>query len=212
MRTLLVALTLIASISSQAQTTAKDGLVRLKANLENSKANLADYQKNLEVVKGNIDEIKKARQQVETQRAEVKKSFTENRLSADQLQKNEEAIKRLVFDDTKDNQNDEKKIQELNRVLALIKINQEKRSKNIAQYEEQLKQIQKERLEWATRIESLNKTQAQVDNKLKNVANQETEWLGKQKGYQGEIGRWQKEVDRNKKLLETYNSLAEVKE
>jgi ribosomal protein L3 len=46
---------------------------------------------------------------------------------------------------------------------------------------------------------------------MRALASEENEWKSKQKGYQGEVKRWNQEVERQKKLSDSYNSLAEVK-
>ena len=53
-----VILTLIAGLAlpAFAESTAKDGLARLQANLENTKGNLEDYKKNLKIVQDNLAE------------------------------------------------------------------------------------------------------------------------------------------------------------
>ena len=48
-------------ILAHAQSSAKEGFEKLKANVENSKTNLVEYKKNLKVVDGNLSEIGKSK-------------------------------------------------------------------------------------------------------------------------------------------------------
>lgn len=209
---LLIAGILLTSFSGFAQSSAQEGLKQLKANLSNSKTNLADYQKNLKVVEGNVTEVTKARQQVDEQKNKAAASLKDNNEKLATLDKNELEINRLIAVEQKEVQVEEQKIQELMKVVNQLKDNQAKRNQNIASYNEQLKQQQKDKTEWKTRGDQINKTYTQLENRSKSLATQENDWKVKQRGYQGEVSRWQKEVERQQKLNENYQSLSEVKD
>ena len=51
-----------------------------------------------------------------------------------------------------------------------------------------------------------------MTKQLGSLTTQEKDWRNKKKGYEGEIGRWNKEVDKQQKLVEQYSSLSEVKD
>ncbi|WP_374079387.1 hypothetical protein [Bdellovibrio bacteriovorus] len=82
---------------------------------------------------------------------------------------------------------------------------------NISDYQLQLTQLQEEKKIWSSRAGSLKEQNDQVNQKLRSLASEENEWKAKQKGYQGEVKRWSKEVERQQKISDSYNSLAEVK-
>ena len=56
------------------------------------------------------------------------------------------------------------------------------------------------------------KTKAELDSRFNAVAKEETNWKNKKRGYEGEIGRWKKEVSRHKTTLDNYSALAETKD
>lgn len=203
---------LLLSLSANAQSSAQEGLKQLKANLNNSKVNLSDYQKNLKIVEGNVAEVSKARSQVESQKKQAADSLKDNNDKLAALEKNELEINRLMALEQKEVQVEEQKIQELMKVVNQLKDNQAKRNQNVAAYQEQLKQQQKEKADWKARADQINKTYTQLENRSKALATQENDWKVKQRGYQGEVSRWQKEVERQQKLNENYQSLSEVKD
>ena len=76
----------------------------------------------------------------------------------------------------------------------------------------QLVQIQEEKKIWSARQDSLKEQDKQVSEKLKNIANQDNEWKNKKRGYEGEISRWNKEIDKQQKTYDNFKNMAEVKE
>ena len=100
----------------------------------------------------------------------------------------------------------------MEKAIAQMKDNEAKRTANIASYEEQQKQLALDKADWKARGEQISKLQHDLDSRVKSLTAQENEWTVKRRGYQGEVSRWQKEVDRQQKLSESYRSLAEVKE
>ena len=195
-----------------AQTTAQEGLTRIKQNLNNSKTNLTEYQKNLEIVDGNIGEIGKAKDQVDGQKKELNHTITDNTENLKKAETQEGEVHQLIAEEQKQLQLEQQKIQELEKTLATLKQNQTLRNQNLAAYNEQLKQAAKEKGEWKSRSDKLTQTSQGLQNKATTLANQDNEWKGKKKGYQGEITRWKSEVDRNQKLNDNYSTLAEIKE
>jgi chromosome segregation ATPase len=208
----LLALTISAALPALAQTTAQEGLGKLKTNLNNSKMNLQDYQKNLKIVDANVVEVSKARAQVEEQKQKAAASLKENNEKLAALDKNELEINKLIAVEQKEIQSEDQKIQELQKVINQLKDNQAKRNQNILGYQEQLKQQQKDKLEWKTRGDQINKSYSNLEARSKSLISQENDWKAKQRGYQGEVSRWQKEVERQGKLNDNYQSLSEVKE
>ena len=208
----LIVILLSCSLPAFAQSTAQDGLGKLKTNLSNSKVNLQDYQKNLKVVDANVNEVSKAKAQVEEQRLKAAGSLKENNEKLATLEKNELEINRLIAIEEKEVQSEEAKVQELQKVVNQLKENQAKRNQNVAAYQEQLKQQQKDKAEWKARGDQISKTYTALEARSKSLAAQENDWKVKQRGYQGEVSRWQKEVERQGKLNDNYQSLSEVKE
>ena len=84
------------SVAAGAQSTAQEGLNKLKGNLNNSKSNLDDYKKNLKIVEGNVSEASKAKTLVEEQKLQVTKALDENNQRVSLL-KNQLSVSRLLF-------------------------------------------------------------------------------------------------------------------
>ena len=97
-------------------------------------------------------------------------------------------------------------------MIAKIKDNQKKRETNVANYQMQLTQLQEEKKTWTSREASLKEQDTAVAKQFGTLTNQEKDWRNKKKGYEGEVGRWTKEIDKQQKLVEQYSSLSEVKD
>lgn len=197
--------------SAGAQNSAKEGLERIKGNLNNSKTNLSEYEKNLKTVDANISEVQKAKAQVESQQKQVIQQGEENNQALGRIGGQEKEIQALINDENGKIAQENQKIQELEAMIAKIKENQKKREVNVSDYQLQMNQLQEEKKIWITRAHSLKDQNEQVTQKLRSIASEENEWKGKQRGYQGEVKRWSKEVERQQKISDSYNSLADVK-
>ncbi len=189
------------------QATAKEGLERLQSNLDNAKFNVSEYQKNLEIVIGNLSEVTKAQTQVSAQRSQTQQSAKENLENLQKLQKKVSEVNGYILDEQRLNEADAKKVEELEKIILQLKANQEKRTANINQYQSQLQQVEKERVEWKSRVDQLSQIQKDVDARTAALEKQNKEWSDKKKGYEGEIRRWQREVSRLEKLVKNYNSI-----
>ncbi|MNL51535.1 hypothetical protein D3C87_1746400 [compost metagenome] len=106
---------------------------------------------------------------------------------------------------------EEGKVKELEAMLMRIRENQKKREANIADYQLQINQLQEEKKIWQSRAGSLKEQNDQVNKQIRSLAAEEGEWKAKQKGYEGEVKRWKNEVERQQKISDSYNSLAEAK-
>lgn len=212
MKTTIFLTALMMASPAWAQMNAQGGLDRLQTNYNNSKSNLEDYQKNLKITEGNLTEVSKAKSQVEAQDKDVAKASEENKKNLEAVGSREAELNTLIQEEQKQIQAEEQKLQELEKLTALLKDNQKKRQANIQNYEEQKRTVAAEKKEWQARQEQIAKTQSQVKSKLTALSTQESDWKNKKRGYEGEVGRWQKEVDREKKLVDTYQSLSEVKD
>jgi len=203
---------LIMGSMASAETTAKEGLEKIKTNLGNSKANLGEYQKNLKTVDKNIGEIQKAKTQVDDQRKTVQTSFEDNKKSLVKVGAQEKELQTLLADEKSKKALEEKKLQDLQAMMTKIQENIQKRDANIADYELQMNSIQEEKKVWTTRGEQIKQQGQVVDQRTRALATSENDWKNKKKGYEGEVGRWTKEVDRQQKLNDNYTSLTEVRD
>ena len=74
-----------------------------------------------------------------------------------------------------------------------------------------MNQLNEEKKIWANRGKVIGEQNQDLDKQLRTIAAEENEWKVKQQGYQGEVNRWRKEVERQQKINDSYKSLAEVK-
>lgn len=191
-----------------AQTSAKEGLDKLKLNIENSKSNTSDYKKNLEIVDQNINEITKAKGSVEEQRKQVQVQVDENNKRIKKTEDQEKEITKLITEEKKNQALEEQKIKDLEQALAKLKDNQIKRQQNLADYQAQLNLNSEDKKSWQARGGQLKEQMDQVSSKTKQVLSMDNEWKGKKKGYEAEISRWEKETEKHQKIYDQYSSIA----
>ena len=211
MKSILITLLILPAMSF-AQMTAKDGQKKLVDNVENSKANIAEYEKNLKIVEDNIVEVNKSMTQVSDQAKQVKNTIAENNKSILALEKRDKEINASVLKEKNESAADQAKIVELEKLITALKSNIEKRQKNVEMYAEQQKIISEDLKTWKARGEELNKQNASVNDRMNKVKKEQAEWSGKKRGYEGEISRWKKELDKHEKALKDFNTLSSVKD
>ncbi len=199
------------SLSAQAQSSAKEGLDKINVNLDNSKVNLAEYKKNLTIVEANMSEVAKAKAKVLEQQKSVNSQIESNNKSMAKITTQENELNRLMNEEKSKSTLEDKKIQELEALVAKIRETQKKREANVADYQMQMNQLQEEKKVWQGRAQTLKEQSQDVGQKVKTVSSEEMLWKNKQKGYQGEINRWGKELDRQQKIHDSYSSLAQGK-
>jgi chromosome segregation ATPase len=203
---------LLMGSSVLAETTAKAGLEKIKNNVNNSKTNLGEYQRNLKTVDKNIGEIQKAKAQVDDQRKTVVSQYEENKKSLVKVSTQEKELTTLMAEEKNKKALEEKKLQELQAAMNKLQENIAKREANISDYEMQMSSIQEEKKIWASRGDQIKQQGTLVDQRNRSLAASENDWKNKKKGYEGEVGRWTKEVDRQQKLQDNYTSLTEVRD
>lgn len=201
----------IALAGPAGKTGADAGFERLKTNVGTAKANLDDYKKNLTVVEGNLREVAKARGSAEEQRKQTGAAVKDNGAVLAKFDKQEKEIAALMADEKSKMTAEEKKMAELEGLIARIKENRAKREANVSSYQQQLAGLQGERKAWQVRGEALDQQDNQAKQRVKELTALENEQKGKKKGYEGEIGRWNKEVEKQQKTLNQYQSLADAK-
>ncbi len=199
------------SSRANAKATAQDGIAKIKENLDNAKANLEDYKKNLKVVEGNIQEVAKAKAKVDEQKKQVSSQVKENQTNQTRLQKSESEIIRLSKEEETKSVSEDKKIAELQAMIVKIQENKTKRQQNMDTYKVQQTQLGEEKKVWDQRGTTLKDQDKQVADRLKALIAQEAEWRNKKRGYEGEVSRWQKEIDKQQKTYNQFKDLAEAK-
>ncbi|MBX3039351.1 MAG: hypothetical protein KF789_01425 [Bdellovibrionaceae bacterium] len=189
----------------------KAGFKRLQSNIENAKGNLDDYKKNLTIVEGNITESSKARSQADRQKSEIASLVKDNKTSLQKIEKQEKDLNDLIKDEQGKITAEDKELKQLEAMVAKIKENRQIRDANIQNYQSQIQQMQAEKQTWVQRDQALGGQQAKANQRAKELASTENEWKNKKKGYEAEISRWSKELDKQQKSLSQYETLAEKK-
>ncbi|MEI7973462.1 MAG: hypothetical protein WCH11_03750 [Bdellovibrio sp.] len=198
------------SEASSIKTSAKEGLDKLRTNVENSKANLQEYQSQLKVVETNIEEVLKARAQVEYQNQQLQVAQKEKLEQLHLLEQQSKSLQTFMAEEQKLIAQEGESIEDLERQIRQLRENQEKRKQLIVQYQEQERLLETQSQKWKLRGEELQKNQGRIHSRLQSVSSQEKEWRNKKRGYEGEITRWQKELIRNQKLFSDAENLADL--
>ena len=199
---------LMAPASVHAQNTAKEGLATIEMNLNNSKENLSQYEKNLQIVDSNLAEVAKAKDAISAQKNQVSKQTTENKKGLQKIAGQQKEIDKIIQEEANRKQQEEAKIKELELMIAKLRENISKRDQNLADYQLQKQQLVEENKIWLSRSKELNEQASTVAARQKEVSTTENDWKNKRKGYEGEISRWKKEIERQEKLNATYKKLA----
>lgn len=211
-KTMMLGLMITMAAPAFAGTTAKEGMEKIKTNFSNSKTNLGEYQRNLKTVDKNIGEIQKAKTQVDEQRKAVGLQVEENKKSLVKVTSQEKEIQTLIADEKTKKASEEKKLQELQAMVLKLQENIGKRDANLADYDLQMNALQEEKRVWTSRGDQIKQQGDLVNQRTSALTKNENDWKNKKKGYEGEVGRWSKEVDRQQKLNDNYSSLAEVRD
>lgn len=198
------------SVQAEPMTAAK-GLDRIKSNLENSKANQGEYNRNLEIVNKNIGEISKAKNSVQKQKDAVSSEIVQNNESLKKVLVQEKEITALMNQEKDKLAKETKQLEQLEKVIAQIKQNQVQREANIAEYQNQLRVNGEEKTAWKSRESELRNQESNTIKTLRGLASEENSWNNKKKGYEGELKRWSSETEKQQRIQDTYQGLAEQK-
>lgn len=194
--------------SALAQSPAQEGLDRIKSNFENSKSNLTQFQSNLEIVGKNIAEVKKAQADFRAQEQENDRIEQKIRTELAKVQAHQLEIARQMNAETALSQQEQKKIIELKKDLEALEKNALVRAENLRLLNSDKSVAKESEASYNLRSDQLKEARAAIAKSQANLSQEEQSWINKQRGYQGEVNRWKKEVDRNQKLLDSYSNLA----
>ncbi|OFZ31271.1 MAG: hypothetical protein A2622_01370 [Bdellovibrionales bacterium RIFCSPHIGHO2_01_FULL_40_29] len=188
---------------------ARDGLEKIKTNVENAKSNQKEYDRNLEVVKKNIAEINKAKSTFLKQKEVVSTEIVKNNDSLKKVMVQERDLNILMTQEKEKLQTETKQLEQLEKMIAQIKMNQVQREANIAEYQNQLRSTTDEKKAWKDRESELRAQESKTIQAVRTIANEESTWSNKKKGYEGELKRWSAEAEKQQKIQATYQGLAE---
>lgn len=188
---------------------AQQGLDKIKSNYDNSKANKSEYDKNLNIVVNNLNEINKAKTSVIKQKNDISQEILKNNDSLKKVLIQEKEIQQNIKQEEDKYAAETKQIQQLEALIHQIKKNQEQRTAIIANYQEQLKSTQDEKVSWKNREGELRAQESETIKAIRGIASEESTWENRKKGYEIEVKRWSAEVDKQQKIYDTYQGLKE---
>lgn len=205
-----IVIALLISGTARAESmTASQGLDKIKTNLENSKSNQKEYDRNLDVVNHNLTEVTKAKSSTLKQKEAVSSEILKNNDSLKKVLVQERDITALITSEKEKLAAETKQVEQLERMMAQIKQNQLQRETNIADYQNQLKMTTEEKKAWKDRETELRGQEAKTIQSVRALASEENTWSNKKKGYEGESKRWAAEADKQQKIHDTYQGLAD---
>jgi chromosome segregation ATPase len=187
------------------------GLDKIKSNVENSAANKKEYDKNLSTVSSNVAEITKAKSTVQKQKDAVSGEIVQNNESLKKIIFQEREITQAITTEKEKLAVETKQLEQLEKMMAQIKKNQEQRNALIADYQSQLNINQDEKKAWKGRETELRAQEGKTIQTLRGLASDESTWKNKQKGYEIEVKRWAAETEKQQKIYDTYQGLKESK-
>lgn len=207
----LLATSFTASLAYAEPMTAAKGLERIKSNLENAKSNEKEYDRNLDIVNKNIGEISKAKGTIQKQKDSVSGEIVQNNESLKKVIVQEKEIAALLANEKNKLAQESKQLEQLEKVIEQIKQNQTQRQANIAEYENQLRVNGDEKKAWKDREGELRAQESKTIQSLRGLASEEANWNNKKKGYEGEAKRWSSEVEKQQRIQDTYQGMADQK-
>jgi chromosome segregation ATPase len=202
-------LTVLTSAAVAETMNASQGLDKIKNNLENSKANQKEYERNLTVVNQNINEVNKAKSSILKQKESVSTEIVKNNDSLKKVMIQERDISVLLTQEKEKLAAEAKQVEQLEKMMAQIKQNQQQRESIIADYQNQLRMTSDEKKAWKDRETELRNQEAKTIQSVRALASEESTWNNKKKGYEGETKRWAAEAEKQQKIHDTYQGLAE---
>lgn len=189
--------------------TAAGGLDKINNNLEKTMKNKNDYGKNLEYIRRNVTEIER----VKNATAEQKKSVNGQLLkSSDLIKKISQQERELNSRIAKENENinlETKQLVQLESLITQVKKNLEQRRLIITDYQNQLTATGNNKNAWKEREAQLQSQESQSTEALRGINAEETTWISKKKKFEGEAKHWTAEAEKQQKIHDTYQVLAE---
>ncbi|MBC7742836.1 MAG: hypothetical protein H7061_11615 [Bdellovibrionaceae bacterium] len=209
--TILAAILLATFVADAEPMTASQGLDKIKSNLENAKANKKEYDRNLDIVSKNVSEVNKAKSTVQKQKETVSGEIVKNNDSLKKVLLQERDINQLIVQEKEKLQAETKQAEQLEQLLNQVKQNQARREAIIADYQNQLGLVSTEKKSWKDRETELRAQESKTIQGIRTLASEETTWNNKKKGYEGEAKRWSAESEKQQKIHDTYQGLANEK-
>lgn len=205
---MLMLIIVILSLNVSAQTSVKDKMKTLEENITNSKANKEDYLKNLKIIEENIVEVSKAKATLLNNKKEIDKSKAEVKSALVQVQKSENELKKINETEKNLLVTEQAKIKQLEDLLLKLKSNTSQREAKLIELKSKSDALTVEKTEWLNKEKEVRDLENTNSAQIKAINATESQVLGKKKGYEAEINRWNKETEKHEKTLSTFQQLA----
>lgn len=191
--------------------TAEKGLEKIKHNLDTAVKNKNEYSKNLVISKNNMVEVQKAKDMKVTQKKSVSSEIIKNNDSLKKITLQERDISIQITKEKDKIALETKQIEQLQIMINQIKKNLEQRNLNIADYQKQLAAATDTKKAWKDREAQLLMQENQTNDAVRGVASEESTWASKKKKYEGDVKHWTVESEKQLKIHNTYEGLAQGK-
>lgn len=209
---LITAITGLFALNLEAQPlTATKGIEKIKTNLENAKKNKVEYDKNLELVKANVLEVKKAKDATLNQKKMVYSEIVKNTSALKKMNQQTQLVNNLITKEQEKIAAETKQIEQLQSMINQIKTQQEQRHLIIKDYQQQLSTAEAHKKTWQNREAELRLQETKTIDSLRTLASEEATWTSKKKKYENELKRWSAEAEKQQRIHDTYQALAEGK-
>jgi chromosome segregation ATPase len=186
----------------------QEGVARVETNLANSKVNVESYKQNLAIVSSNIDTISTAKTNISQRQEEVNKLSAADQEHIVDLKAKMNDLNTLLKSEKEKQAKEAEHVAILEKTLAKLKDNQVQREQVVQSYSEQLKTAEQEIQLDQSHLDTLKATGKELAKHQQEIDKEQRDWLDKKKGYEAEVSRWEKEVDRNQKLKGNFSALA----
>lgn len=194
---------------AQKKTSAKESLERLKSNYENSVQNMNMYVENTKISEENIKSLDVVLNDQKQKQVKFEQVNRQNKQTAEKIKQMELDIQQSIQAEEKEIQIEESRIQELQKLMTQLKLNQEKRKTKIAEYQKDQQNLSKDTEAFKLKFEQTLALERELQDEIKRAEQERSSWVQKQTAYQKEVSKWKKETDRNKKLYESHQRLSE---
>lgn len=200
------------SLSTYALNDADSGLTRIQSNIENAKSNLGQYEKNMSTIDSNLQTLKQAEGQILHQKEILYTAIKKNKDGQNKLKSQENELNKLIEGEKRDITKDDVQLKELQALIVKIQANQQKRTENIANYQQQIQQLGTEKKGWDEKSVDLGKYKTEIDKELEQIIKEQKTWASKKSGYKSEISKWNKEINKQQKAYDDLKALAQAQE
>jgi chromosome segregation ATPase len=182
-------------------------LDKLKTNADNAEFNRKEYEKNLDIVDKNVKEIDKAMDGLKKNKEDVRKQIANSAENKKNLEKQKGQLNGLVTKEEKSIADEQKKIDALMAKINELKANQDKRSKNVAAYQEKVKEIDAEFADWDNQQKKIAELDGLIDKKTADAGKEKQAWLEKKRSYDIQVKKWKDEEAKASRESKNYNKL-----